>query len=556
MKTTVTFIIVYDDERCLEECIYYISKLVIPKDVEINVFSILRSERLIDDFNMLLEENKTPYKIYLDQQTLIIHPFFLFEVIQTFQKHPELGMLGVLGTGGLGEDWQGSVLLWEDSGIVKVDQQSGDDLMRISDLSEMLLAVSHNILWRETESHSCYECMEMDMHCSNIQTGIPAQKSSWCVYDARKAELSEFEREYQYLMLRVETLHDTEGLQDIRQLLEEGHISYESHMAFVEKLSFAKVLTGYLWEDFLHIERRNGKYLTADGSIFSDSREKNKMHVAAAFNHQYVVYASVMLQSLFENNTLAEIHVHILQCDLTADDRYGLEKQAEEFGNRIYFYDFPAEWLPKDIQVTREWSKEAYFRLFMTQLLPQSIERVLYLDTDMIVAKPVYDLYFMDMKGREIIACRDFSMVLREGFSDKRKELFEVISDEPEFVYFNSGMMLMDLGQLRNWIQGKDYLMMADKLKGCLLAPDQDILNLVHWKNTGLVDEFRYDLFNACLKGLKAEEAEQYASIIHYAGPKPWMNIDITMHAHSIWWKYASRTKMANSLVINRLCRK
>lgn len=192
---------------------------------------------------------------------------------------------------------------------------------------------------------------------------------------------------------------------------------------------------------------------------------------------------------------------------------------------------------------TAEWSIEAYFRLFMADILPQNVDRILYLDVDIIVNKPLYDFYYMDMQQHEIVGCRDFSLILKEGFTDRRKDLFDSIWNDERFVYINSGVMLVDITHLRAKKEKLVYMQVLMEQKNRIVAPDQDIINLVHWKNIGLVDEYRYDFFNACFKGLKAEEVKQYVSIIHYAGPKPWAPIDTSLHAHRIWWEYVKRIK-------------
>ncbi|MBR6771028.1 MAG: hypothetical protein IKM28_07310 [Lachnospiraceae bacterium] len=567
MKETVAFIICYDEERCLEECIYYISRLQVPRDLEVSVLSVLSSSGMASAYNEAMEESKAKYKVYLDQRTLIINDFFLYDLVSLFRKHPDAGIFGVLGSSNTGEMDRGRILVWSEEGLSQIDYQEGREAEEAEVVSGMLLAIRQDWKWREGGGLSCQEALCQDIKSAGYRILIPWQSKSWCIYDCRESLVYEgrteteskiqtengFQMEYQYLLQRVEVWHDIDSAKMIKTLLEEGKLSYAAHMEQVEKQAFAKVLTGYFWEDFLNIDRNESKYLPANGSLLLDSREKNQMHVAAAFNHGYAVYAAVMLQSLYENNPLCQIQVHILQSDLTYGDKVGLKRQAESFQNQIFFYDFDNSLLPDGLQVTKEWSKEAYFRLFMTELLPDTVDRILYLDVDMIIGKPIYNLYFMEMQGKDIIGCRDFSQILRTEFADMRKELFAPLAKEKEFVYFNSGMMLMDLAGLRQWIRGADYLQVAEDLKGKLLAPDQDILNLVHWQKTGLVDEFRYDIFNACLKDLKAEELELFASIIHYAGPKPWMPIDISKHAHRLWWDYASRTRMASGLLYRKI---
>lgn len=88
---------------------------------------------------------------------------------------------------------------------------------------------------------------------------------------------------------------------------------------------------GYYWEDFYYSARKWKKYLPANGRISLDKNENETMNIVMSFNHGYVKYARVMLQSLYVNNGLVNIHVHVLQCDLEDEDKKLLEEQAKGF---------------------------------------------------------------------------------------------------------------------------------------------------------------------------------------------------------------------------------
>lgn len=543
IEQTVAFVIYYDEERCLEECIYYIGKLQVPLGISVEIVRIKGKTEFAECCLEAEEKSDAVYKVYLDQHTFIIHDLFLYDLLAEFRKNPRIDAIGILGGDEPESISHGRVLLWDEEGIAEVNHQESIGTVQVHEVNHMLVAFHHLAGGGQKEKGAYAYAV------------IPCQRNSWCIYDCGNMELSAEEEEYRFMVRRAETYREVTAVRAVERLLKNGQLAYKDHIEYVERAAVGKgSIAAYFWEDSLLINSKREKYLRANGRVFFEGRAQNEMHVAVSFNHRYAVYAAVMLQSLYDNHPLCNIHVHVLQTELTMEDKRGLEKQAKRSENIISFYDIDKALLPKEILVTQEWSIEAYFRLFMFEVLPGEIERILYLDVDIIVNKPVYDLYFMDMKGYDIVGCRDFSMVLREDFPDKRKELFASVKEDKDFVYINSGMMLIDLSRLRGRICAEDYWKVIRKQGGRLLAPDQDVINLVHWRQTGLVDEYRYDFFNACLKGVKVEEVKQYVSIIHYAGPKPWMVSDIDIHAHRIWWEYAVKTDMAKELVYETIC--
>lgn len=547
-QEVIQFIINYDNERYLEECIYYIHKLHVPYGYIVDIMGIRDADTLEEAYNAAMQGSDAKYKIYMDQRTFIIHAWFLYEILNIFHNNSSVGMLGIYGGNGCDETGdRGRFLLWGEDGINEINMQRDKRSEKVNWINPMLIVTQYDIEWKNVEQHN--EAMgEL-----GYETIVPYQKQAWVVYDCGMEEASEADKEeYRMMFGRVENCHDRRGIDRIKELLEKGILEYEEHIKEVERQAFASTITGYLWEDGLLCRKNSSRDMIPDGKIWLADKTKNEMNVVIAFNHKYAVYAQVMLQSLYENNSLCNITLYILQSDLTVADRVTITEQAEKFDNKVVFIDFAKEMFPAGLKVTQEWSLEMYFRLYMVDVLPKEVQRVLYLDVDMIVHQPIYELYFMDMQEHDMIVCRDFGQVLQEGFSDKRKELF-AHTDQEEFVYFNSGMMLVNISRLRNKIHGYDYMEMAEKRANEVFAPDQDILNLMHWKSVGFVDEYRYDFFNACLKGLKAEEVNQYVSIIHYAGPKPWMSIDLSIHAHKIWWEYAVRTQGAENLVYHKL---
>lgn len=82
-------------------------------------------------------------------------------------------------------------------------------------------------------------------------------------------------------------------------------------------------------------------------------------------------------------------------------------------------------------------SLSQYARLFLSTLLPDNIQRVLYLDCDIIFKQSIIKLWNLDLQGKTIGALMDaFSSYYRKN-----------IDLQPDDIMFNSGVMLIDLVQ-------------------------------------------------------------------------------------------------------------
>lgn len=167
--------------------------------------------------------------------------------------------------------------------------------------------------------------------------------------------------------------------------------------------------------------------------------------------------------------------------------------------------------------VMAHFSKEMYYRLLCPWLL-SDVERVLYLDPDMIINDSLRSFFHMDLGGAALAAGRD-----RPTGMDNRARL----NLNRDTVYVNSGVLLMDLKKMRER-RKEELLLLLEEKKEELIYPDQDVINLF-WEGSIKVVEDAYNL-NANILFLKEhlcmpfrKKMKRYAKIIHYAGPeKPW----------------------------------
>lgn len=160
-----------------------------------------------------------------------------------------------------------------------------------------------------------------------------------------------------------------------------------------------------------------------------------------------------------------------------------------------------------------------YQRLSMTDYLP-TVDRVLYLDADVLVVDDIAELLDVNLDGRSAAAV------------DDRLALFES---------FNSGVMLVDLKKLRssNFINDVNAVH-----ENCPQATDQAILNFVLGNDVLRVNP----VFNCMVGQLKAKNVREFmrnhgrvdVRVLHFAGPdKPWDSSNVP--AAGVYKMYANR---------------
>lgn len=262
------------------------------------------------------------------------------------------------------------------------------------------------------------------------------------------------------------------------------------------------------------------------------------MNLLIAPNNYYMMPGIVMLQSLFDNNT-EPMDIYILQSDLTEENCHRLENFISNHGGTPHMIGIPHSVFqnaPTSIHIT----KEAYYRLLAQDLLPKELDRVLYLDLDLIITSSLSSLY------RETFECEDndcfFIVCEGPGVSQREWETYDLLGIPHEFKYFNSGVLLMNLSLLREKFNTKLLLDFIAEHSETLKYHDQDTLNALFYNKVKYVDWHKYNQTILHIQSKEeALERLKHAAIIHYAGSdKPW-NFDYKSWYFNLFWKYARR---------------
>ena len=244
------------------------------------------------------------------------------------------------------------------------------------------------------------------------------------------------------------------------------------------------------------------------------------MNILLAFNSNYYMPALVLLKSLLVHNQWCRaIRLYVLYSDLKPGEIRRFSQVAEESGiAKAIFLPVETDTF-KDAPLHLKWiSRETYYRLLAQEMLPESVERVLYLDVDMIVMGSLEEFYHQDFEGKLLVACNRYGL---GGVDPKRLEQLTLPRDT---IYFHAGTLLYDLAGQRQQIDPNILYEYPVLFYQQLKYGDQDVLNAVFYGLTKFADWRVYNCFDSNTTRQRQEDrVRRSCKIFHYNGRgKPW----------------------------------
>ena len=111
------------------------------------------------------------------------------------------------------------------------------------------------------------------------------------------------------------------------------------------------------------------------------------INIAIALNKNLLLQSCVLLASIAVNNPDEAVRVYVLHSELTDEDIELMQKTIDDYYSYQIIPVFLERNLFSDLPEKSYWSLEAYYRLMLTDILPDDVSRILYLDIDIIVNK-------------------------------------------------------------------------------------------------------------------------------------------------------------------------
>lgn len=270
------------------------------------------------------------------------------------------------------------------------------------------------------------------------------------------------------------------------------------------------------------------------------------MNIAVTINDTYFYPLYIMLNTLFSKHEKTQIHVYLIHSRVSGKNKKRLERLCKRHGGK-FTEIFVSEEEFSDAPSFSYFTKEMYYRILVAKLLPETVERVLYLDPDLIVTDNLEEFYHMPLEGY-------FFAGIRDRLQDNEDSPYwKVLGFTGKNNYINSGVLLCNLTLLRKEQKVQDVFDMLKERGESLKFPDQDLINVLYEGKIAVAEE-RYNLNPNILRWWEylgynfAPFFLKKPAIIHYMGSqKPWRN-SYTGGLYHYYWneerKYAYGKKV------------
>ena len=254
----------------------------------------------------------------------------------------------------------------------------------------------------------------------------------------------------------------------------------------------------------------------------------NKINIVFASDNNYAQHTAVAMASVLVNTKVPQrIQFYLIDDEIQQENKEKITKTVQNLGGNIEFIKIKNSRL-EDCYVSGELSRASYFRLDIANILDKSIEKIIYLDCDLLVYDDIEKMWQLDMGGKPVAATCDLGIMASARVRKQKNKFIGLPFDAP---YFNAGVLIMDLKKWRDGNYAEAIIALATQNK--YPNHDQDALNkffMNNWQEIPLRWDVIPPVFNLFLKILtkpdlrkKAIEAKLNPAIFHYAGGyKPW----------------------------------
>jgi lipopolysaccharide biosynthesis glycosyltransferase len=265
--------------------------------------------------------------------------------------------------------------------------------------------------------------------------------------------------------------------------------------------------------------------------------------VAIAADANYLQHAAVVAHSLLSAHRHRTVRLHFLHSGTSTPSALAdLRSLVEAEGGQFIELPVP-ESFSRRLKPHPHFGTHAWMRMLLPDLLP-GLDRVLYLDSDVVIRDRLDELWSLDLEGCWLAA------VVNPLYPHQSLNRLAPLGIREPGDYFNSGVLLLDLKALREAEACSRLLTYADAHHERLLYPDQDVLNAVlrgRWKAVHPRYNAQSPIFDLRAGELPFSRAEirsarRQPAIVHFSGLfKPWT--DACGHPlRKLYWSHIRQT--------------
>jgi len=236
---------------------------------------------------------------------------------------------------------------------------------------------------------------------------------------------------------------------------------------------------------------------------------------------RFAMALGVMLFSALQNSSRRrDFRIYIIDAGISAKKRKKIDAILDRFAVRRRWIAPPSEF-DTELPVSIPYPSATYYRLYVPSLLPNTVRKALYIDSDIVVEGDLAELWECDIAGNYILAA--------PNGEHSEMESMEHLTSCPGFnvspgaEYFNAGVLVMNLDKWRRSGVASLTIKFLRRWHAYMRFADQDGLNVIFQDNWGRLDA----KWNQCIPTWEADPKIEVKAggILHYVGwKKPWLS--------------------------------
>lgn len=203
----ICFIMCTNHKKYMEEAVYYITHLQVPDGYEISFLAVEDAKSMTAGYNEGMRVSNAKYKVYLHQDTFIVHPNFLIDTVKLFEENPQIGILGMIGIPKMpksgimwdGEQYGGVYETHIYETIIRGKRlPEKTEYMEVEAIDGLLMMTQYDVPWREDifdkwDFYDASQCMEFIK--KGYKAVVPNMEKPWVIHDCGLLNKDNYENE-------------------------------------------------------------------------------------------------------------------------------------------------------------------------------------------------------------------------------------------------------------------------------------------------------------------------------------------------------------------------
>ena len=134
------------------------------------------------------------------------------------------------------------------------------------------------------------------------------------------------------------------------------------------------------------------------------------IRLVSVADDNYAQHLGVMLCSIFESNKTNDLDVHVIDGGITTGNKEKLINLSHGYSRTLHFHKIDPRIYGNFSRYSTHLTPAPYYRLSIPEIIDKKIEKILYLDCDIVVIKDLKPLWETDIEGYLVAAVVDDGM--------------------------------------------------------------------------------------------------------------------------------------------------